>query len=782
MKPPFVYFLAAFLVMISHSVIQSNAQAQELSAEGQLRKSAHEFLFNTFAADRKCDYSGDKKILKEIVVSTKRSETDGELVIELPEGAQRIASMFRHLVLRGENLDRVGSLSLEPYQPNTTMHHSIQKPDIYRVQMGSMPIPKPGAPKIILRAKTTGPITVTEVAFSSQGKLRTQFDDIPYRNLGDEHPVEKVDIQIDSTQELSIAGHIDLQREKFFRYYARPGMHHHSAQQWAQDRGFIPGRQISKMQYLLVKGYSANQPKLQESKTKKGYADLTFFEKYDSTPSITTAIEPFRDIDYAMSLNNWPDFMSIEHVGRGTPKVEHFDAAAELAGAVIADQVKDGGRTATWWEVKNESTIKSEWDYHWADNSWDLLADFHNKVADEVHRQAPGTNVGGPSSAWMQVQIKDFALYKNQRKFLDLTKGKLDFYSHHFYEDFNTIGVWERRGSTYTNYLTGRLEAILDMFRAHMHGTDNVRPILITECGSLQPGRGPSDYWLRLRSWSAYTHKFLQRPHEIDMSVPFAFLSVHWSPTSGNAAFIPKNGSNVSGDIKSLESTPVAHFFELWRNFDGRRLPVRHSRKWLDVTALHNGNQLHIALTNMGGQRIEANLTGIAAGSLKSISQKRLYYRDGEVHFEDSNELSALDSVEVDVEETTIVTIELKEALKPTGTTRRDFHYAAQTAVGSDELPANGFQISIPRPENVANAKLVIGVQRKGGLDKPIELRVNGQSVQFQQKWTRDIENLFTPIVVDIPKSMLKAENSIQIAKYPGLTVTSIHFEVETNQ
>jgi len=118
----------------------------------------------------------------------------------------------------------------------------------------------------------------------------------------------------------------------------------------------------------------------------------------------------------------------------------------------------------------------------------------------------PGTKVGGPSSAWMQVQIKDFALYKSQRKFLDLTKGKLDFYSHHFYEDFNTIGVWERRGSTYTNYLTGCLEAILDMFRAHMHGTDNVRPILVTECGSLQPGRGPSDYWLRLRSWSAYTH------------------------------------------------------------------------------------------------------------------------------------------------------------------------------------------------------------------------------------------------------------------------------------
>ena len=104
------------------------------------------------------------------------------------------------------------------------------------------------------------------------------------------------------------------------------------------------------MQPSLVKGYSAKQPKLKESKTKKGFADLSFFEKYDSTPTVTTAIEPFRDIDYAMCLDNWPDFMSIKHVGRGTPKVEHFDAAAELAGAVIAGQIKDGGRTATWWD------------------------------------------------------------------------------------------------------------------------------------------------------------------------------------------------------------------------------------------------------------------------------------------------------------------------------------------------------------------------------------------------------------------------------------------------
>ena len=762
------------------------AVGQQLSVEGQRRKSAHEFLFETFAKDRKCEYSNDKQILKEIVVLAKTIEADGQLVIELPEGAQRIASMFRHLTLRGKNLDRVGGLSLEPYRAGSFMHHSIQKPDIYRVQMGSLPIPSEESPGIVLRATTSGPVTVSEIAFSSQNKLRTKFDDIPYRNLGDEYPIEKVIVNIDTSHELSIAGHIDLEREKFFRYYARPGMHHPSAQNWAAERNFLPGRQITKMQYALVKGYSPNQPKLTESKTEKGRAELSFFDRYSSRPSINDAIEPFRKIDYAMCLDNWPDFMSIEHTGRGTPKVEYFNAAAELAAALIEDQVRDGGKTATWWEVKNESTIKSEWDYHWNSDSWDLLADFHNRVADAIHERTPNVKVGGPSSAWMQVQINDFSLYKSQRKFMDLTRGNLDFYSHHFYEDFNTIGAWERRSTTYSNYLMGRLEAILNMFRAHMHGTDNVRPILITECGSLQPGSGPSDYWLRLRSFSAYTHKFLQRPHEIDLSVPFAFLSVAWNPKSGNAAFVPEEGQGTNVPIDQLSPTPVTYFFDLWKDFDGRRLPVSSTQKWLDVTALHEGNLVHVALTNMGGQRINVSLKGVAQhGDIKSINQKRLYYRDGKIQYKPSVKLRNLNAVEVDVEETTVLTITLNSSLQLDGTIRRDYYYANETAVRQIDIPKGGFQIRCPELDSghrkrVA-ARLLIGVHRDGGLTKPLKVSINGETLPTNHAWAKDVRNLFAPIVVIIPESVqLNRLNNVRVEGQPGLTVTSVHLEIDS--
>ena len=105
------------------------------------------------------------------------------------------------------------------------------------------------------------------------------------------------------------------------------------------------------------------------------------------------------------------------------------------------------GRTATWWEVKNESSIKAEWDYHWRKgvDSWALLADLHNQVADKVHAEVPGVKIAGPASAWMQVQVQDFTLWKKQARFMDLTKGHLDVYSHHFYEDANTLGAYDRR-------------------------------------------------------------------------------------------------------------------------------------------------------------------------------------------------------------------------------------------------------------------------------------------------------------------------------------------------
>lgn len=763
--------------LFSLMLFPQSALSQQLSEEGQSRKAAHDFLFKKFAPSRPCRYASDGQILGEITVLEQRIEADGVLEVELPEGAQRIAGMFRHLALKGENLDRVGDLKMLPYKPDATLHHSQHKPEFYRVQMGALPLPRVEAPRIVLRAATTGPVVVTSVVFSSQNKLSVEFDDLPYRNLGDEQPVRRVTVDVDTSRELSLGGTIDLQREKFFRYYAVPGGVHQSLENWAHQRNFRPGRQIFKMQYALVKGYSPNQPKLRESASRPGYPASDFFERYDASPQSRYAIEAFQKIDYAMCLDNWPDFMSIPHVGRGTPRVEYFDAAAKLAGDFVKSQVNDGGSTATWWEVKNESTIKSEWDYHWAENSWSLLADFHNRVARQIHAHSPQTKVGGPSSAWMQLQVNDFGLYRSQREFMDMTRGHLDFYSHHFYEDIGTVGAWHRRETTYSNYLLGRVEAILNMLQAHMRGTGNVRPLLITECGSLQPGRGPSDYWLRLRSFSAYMHKFLQRPHEIDLCVPFAFLNVPWNPGSGNAAFIPRTGEPANGPITGYDSTPVAYFFDLWREFQGRRLPVSHGEQWLDVTAVHDAGKIYVALTNMSGRRLHVDLSSLNRAGVESAFQRRLYYRNGQVNYADRLALTTLTEVEVDVEETTLVIVDLDQPLAIEGCVERTFSYAAETAVKADE--SAGFEIDVAYPDRISRAQLVVGVHRNGGLKRSLKAKVNGQLIGDNGEWAAEINNLFAPIVIPVEPSLLRKKNRIEFGPMPGVTITSAHLVLD---
>ncbi|MEL6898494.1 MAG: beta-agarase, partial [Planctomycetota bacterium] len=506
-------------------------------------------------------------------------------------------------------------LRVLPFSPDGNAAISTRQPEVYRIQMPSMPLPKNGLERMRIRAEIREgeTVTVDSVALNSQGKLLSTFDEISYSTLGVNSPRKCIEARVLIDQEHSIGGTTDLQRSKFFRYYASPGGVHSTFQRWAAERNFLPGRQIFKLQPGLVVGYSRNQPKLKERTDKPGHADLSFFQRYETNGGHTNAIEAFRGIDFAMCFNDYPEFMSRHPNGRGTPNVQHFDAAAELAAAYVKNQQRGQGRTATHWELKNESTIKPEWDYHYLKeyDSWGLLAQFHNTVSDAIHQRSPQTRVGGPTSAWMQVQVGDFKLYRNQQRFMDETRGHLDFYSHHFYEDRGSLGAYARRGDGYTNYLLGRFEAILDMFVSHMHQTDNVRPIVISECGSLQPGRSPANNWLRLRSYNAFLMKAMQRPQQIDLLVPFIFLQIPWNPSSGDSGFEALPGKRANGPIQDFRPLIVSKFFDLWRDFDGTRIPVLVDEPFVDMVAVKRGSTVRVAMLNMGGQRLLVDLSSL---------------------------------------------------------------------------------------------------------------------------------------------------------------------------
>ncbi|NND95952.1 MAG: beta-agarase, partial [Pirellulaceae bacterium] len=666
-----------------------------------------------------------------------------------------------------------------PFSPDNAPPRSVQVEDFYRVQMPSIPIrDEPFEPMNIrfLMKEKDAVCRIDDLVFIAQKAIPPKFDTIPYRDLGSEFPRQSVPIEIFTDYELSIGGTNQLERERWFRLHETPGTVHESFETWAEKRGFLPGRGAFKFNPAITRGWG-NMETLKERKDKPGTADLSFFDNYDAGVRLRETIPAFQKKPFAMCFNDWPEFMSVPLVGRGTPQVERFDDAAELAAAYVADQINDAGYTAAWWEVKNESSVQSEWAHHWKEkegiDGWGLLADFHNRVADAVHQRAPEVKVGGPSSAYMQVQVKDFSLYRNQARFIDETRGHINFFSHHFYENALMLGAHERRGVGYSNYLLGRYEAILDMLRAHMHKVDHVLPILITECGSLQNGRQPSDNWLRLYAWNAYLTKSMQRPDQIDMFVPFIFLHMPWNPNSGDAAFTPKTDRQRHTTIEDFDATTIAHYLELWRDFDGRRLRVDFDRDWLDVVAVHDGNRISLAVTNMGGRQIAVDLSGVAKRiGATGAKQTRLNYHKGEVVFEPEHAVD-LSAVPVDVNETTVIRLLLAKPLQPSTTLRQERVYAAETAIKIDRKAAT-FDIKVGNPDTVESARLMIGVHRGGGVTQPLSVEMNDTPITVDTGDASEFSEFFAPLDATVPTSVLDANNDITVNAQPATTITSV--------
>ena len=259
------------------------------------------------------------------------------------------------------------------------------------------------------------------------------------------------------------------------------------------------------------------------------------------------------------------------------------------------------------------------------------------------------------------------------------------------------------------------------------------------------------------------------------------FLNIPWNPQSGDAAFIPTGDNPPNGPIEGFSKTPVHHFFELWKDFDGRRLPVWNKRPFLDVTALHRDNKIYVALTNMGGRQLKVNLSQITDQPIEttSVTQKRLYYEDGEVKFDPEVTYPDATGILLDVEETTVISLELKEPVAIAGEVKREFWFAPETAVKHEELTNKEFTIDVDGVENVKKCVMRVGLHRIGGLKRRLEGSFNGKPFRLKVKWAGEMNNLFATIDVPIPKKYLKPSNAIVLKSHKGLTMTALHLSTD---
>jgi len=175
----------AALVCLSFFPVFASAQAPTapnlLSDEGLARQEAHAYLFDEFSKDKESTYrgEGENRNLVELVLSNETLQLSGDVSIELPAGSQRVASLFKYIILRGENLNHLGGIEVAPYSGGGTVERSTQEPKLYRFKLPAMPVPSEKMPPIRIRTRCADgkTATVTQIAFNSQGKLPVKFDD-----------------------------------------------------------------------------------------------------------------------------------------------------------------------------------------------------------------------------------------------------------------------------------------------------------------------------------------------------------------------------------------------------------------------------------------------------------------------------------------------------------------------------------------------------------------------------------------------------------------------------
>jgi agarase len=498
-----------------------------------------------------------------------------------------------------------------------------------------------------------------------------------------------------------------------------------------------------------------------------GYADPAFFERDEFWRF--EGVDP--DLEFVMCFDSWPRFMWPTNLPgvpnqRGTPAVDKFAAAADVSVRYLKAQLRDSGRTANWWEVKNESDVKSEWIYHHEEgfDSWKLLADFHNTMADAIHKDIPDVAVGGPVSAWLVPYAGDFKVWRDHARFMDLTHDHLDFYSFHFYE-VGAMDSFERVQREGHSYVQGGLECTVDMLRAHMAATGNSKPMLCSEYGSLSFVRDERGFWMHIKNINALLLNFLDRPNDFEITVPFMLTFMHWAPDSLET-FIHQT---PDGEFVKTKNTFI---IDMWEGFKGRRIPSFDSEHKVRTHAVLDGDLIRLAVNNRTGQRVGLGIESILPEGAKAVSVKRrmAFFEQGETRFV-YDELDDLKAVSLGVDVTAIFEIQLDRVPEPEKVWDEKSHYATTTAVkveGSAEL-------RIPLDVKKAKAAtLRVGLHRSDGFTKPVKLVLNGVGHDIDLSYGSGIPNFMDYAEVSIDPENLRPDNTLIVfCGEPDATVTA---------
>ncbi len=763
MKKLFFSALCLSLVGAASAEALSNEMLDQLGPAGRSAYEDHvhltDVVMKKYPSSTEIQVNGNYEKLTQVFFATNTVEVNGTASIPVPPEVARHSPLFRSFIIEGEGLlgiSKVDFVSDVDGFRQTKLSQHTDKTFQVEAMLANF---KPGATYSV---KLYGNGTVKSVHLSNREGIATEFNPSPYIAPGLDKPILEVDVNVDATKYRTIGGIGELDRERYFRYYASPAMDRAGKEPYFKGKGFLPGRQIEKLAFLLEDRYGAADRLdfLTEDPERPGYADLDFFERNKGFFWRFEGVDP--ELKFAMCFDNWPSFMEpkVKGIANTTGTPENYEAATELAVAYLKAQVRDSGRTATWWEVKNECDIQMEWMWHGQKgyDSWKMLADFHNTMADGIHKEVPGVKVGGPASAYIQPHLGKFSIWKNHKRFMELTKGKLDFYSHHFYE-LSSNNTYKEQWNGRNSYAQGILENTLDLVKAQMTAMDHQVPIVVTEFGTLNAPRGDLGFWVHVKNVNNMLFNLFSRPQDLEMCVPFILTFMHWDPYA-TESFIHMH---EDGEFYKTKNT---YLLDLWDDYNGKRIESESTHRKIFTHTLIDGDTLRVALNNRSDQRAVVNLmTSLPEGvEVVSATRKMPIFEKGEMSFIEE-EVKDLSKVDIGVEVTQVIDIKLSGAPELEVTENETVWYSPETAVPADKPVEMTIEISSDElKKDITGAKVQLGLQRDGGFTKPATVFVNDVKVgEIDLAYSKGAQKFYDFFELEVSPMLLNEINTVRV-------------------
>lgn len=439
--------------------------------------------------------------------------------------------------------------------------------------------------------------------------------------------VPEVSVVIDPACTRRIEGTSDLNRSTYFNLFTnidKPDCKTPEIYDWLVKENRIVWGSIQGVMTAETNGYQYT-----EDPNRPGFVEQESLKKRLSARIYKPTEDYRQDMGNRIELvshdrtNRHPSFMGQylskaakedkKHQAHSLPT--NLEAAAELYALSLLHSFSDFNRPE-WLELLNEP--------HWSYWSDPYLAKYHTVTRDAVHRMVPEVRVGGPCLPVAYYYGRQYDDFRGLRDFIDNTRCGLDFYSFHVYDflgakDGDILSETENSDIFPGRITSGLpLESVLDLIQNHTVNRYGKKvDIVISETGGYGankrieaeakkriPGEGfewemkkrSIDDFNMVSSLIGHTLTYMDHPETVKKSVPFILLhAMAWNPTYYATLYVPRNFE----DKNDWVATRKIHFYQMFRDLQGRRVAASCPDPDVQTRAFVDGNTVFVVMNNL---------------------------------------------------------------------------------------------------------------------------------------------------------------------------------------